>query len=134
MSQFIVVEHRVPTHGLERVVQRPLPEVGDFVRDVAGHYFAEVRDCQLVTYAAGAGEPLVDDVCDAMTAGARIEDTEFMRFLSLLVGAGVGFVCWHGADYSTLPLVHTWAAVVEEVRKQARLQPADLWLAFTASK
>ena len=78
----------------------------------------------------GSTEPLIDEVCDAQIAGNSIEETTFLRVLKTLVDQEVRFVIWHGSDHSEIPVTRTWVRIVEAVREQITMQPADLYLYF----
>jgi len=130
MSQFMLVEREMDTRGLSAVLLSPIDADDDLLRKVGVDYFGDWRGCRSVTDVAGSAESLVDDVCDAQLDGDPIEETTFVRLLRLLVESGVRFVIWHGSDYSNLPAAHTWSRVVEMVRSQAQIQPADLYLYF----
>lgn len=130
MSQFMLVEREVDTRSLSAVAISPIDVSDEFVRAVATEHFGDWRECRLVTDASGGGESLIDDVCDAQLDGAAIEDTTFVRFLKAVVESGVRFVIWHGSDYRSLPTTHSWSEVLEVLRSQTRLQPADVFLSF----
>jgi len=72
----------------------------------------------------------MDDVCDAQLGGTAIEETTFGRYLNAVVESRVRFVIWHGGDYSNLPTARSWIDVLELLRSQTRLQPADVYLRF----
>jgi hypothetical protein len=130
MSQFILIERAMATHGLFPVLLSSIDVDDNFLREVAMGYFGAWRDCRLVTDFSGSAESLIDDVCDAQLGGGAIEETVLVKFFKTLVESGVGFVVWHGGDCSNLPAAHYWSEVLERLRSQARLQPADVYLRF----
>jgi hypothetical protein len=130
VTPFILVERGIDTRGRSSVMLSAVEVDDDFLRNVAAHYFGEWRWCRLVTDVAGSGESPVDDVSDAQRGGTAIEETAFVRLLQVLTESGVGFVIWHGSDYSNLPVVHSWSDVLESLRSQTRSQPADVYLRF----
>jgi len=130
MSQFMLVEREVDTRSLSAVAMSPIELSDDFLREVATEHFGDWRGCRLVTDASGGGESLIDDVCDAQMAGAAIESTTLVRFLEAMVDSGVRFVLWHGREYRSLPVAHSWSDVLEALKNQTRLQPADVYLSF----
>jgi hypothetical protein len=130
MSQFMLVEREVDTRSLLAVAMSPIDVGDEFVREVATEHFGDWRECRLVTDASGGGESLIDDLSDAQMGGAAIEDTKCVRFLKEVVESGVRFVIWHGSDYRSLPTAHSWSDVLEVLRSQTRLQPADVYLSF----
>ncbi len=134
MSQFILIECEVcaPSHGA--IMLTRIATNDDLLRKVAADYFAEWRECRLVTDLQGRGEPLLDDLCTAQQGGFPIEETTFVRFLWGLFDSGVGFVIWQGADSADLPTVHSWSDALGLLRAQTRLQPADVYLRFVPPK
>jgi hypothetical protein len=130
MSQFMLVEREVDMRRFSAVVMSPIDVDDEFVREVATEHFGDWRECRMVTDASGGGESLIDDVCDAQLGGTVMEETTFVRFLKMVVESGVRFVIWHGSDYRDLPTAHTWSDVLQVLRDQTRIQPADVSLNF----
>lgn len=130
MSQFILIEREVRAPSPLAIKLTRIGTNDDLLRKVAADYFAEWRECRLVTNLQGRAEPLVDDLCTAQEHGAPIEETTFVRFLRGLFDSGVGFVIWQGADSADLPTVHSWSDALGQLRARTRLQPADVYLRF----
>lgn len=130
MSQFMLIERGVDTSGLPAVILRPIDSGEDFLVAAAMHHFGDSRECRLVTDAAGSGESLIDDLCDVQRDGNTIEETTFVQFLKAAVASGVQFVIWHGGDYRDLPTAHSWSDILDLLRNQTRVQPADVYLRF----
>lgn len=130
MTQFMLIERRIESREMSGMLLSSIDNDDELLIEVALEYFGRWRECRLVTDAAGSAESLVDDVCDAQSDGHSIEKTAFVRMLRVLVESGVRFVIWHGSDYLSLPIVRTWNEVLETVRSQTQVQPADLYLCY----
>ncbi|HWB80080.1 MAG TPA: hypothetical protein VG755_34180 [Nannocystaceae bacterium] len=105
-------------------------EPDGYLAKVAKHHFGHARAFSIVATGDNRTEPLVDDVWEAMSRGQDIEETRFCRLVATLVAERIAFACWASDDYEDLPSIGTWNELVEQLKIQARTQPAEVYVRF----
>jgi hypothetical protein len=130
MTQFVMVSD---TAGLRLPAEarvRPLTPQDALLEAVAREHFGSSEGCGMLVDASGASESLVDAAWEAQLHGRDVADTALARVAAQLIQRGVGFVCWHADDSHRLPVVDSWDGFLAELRRQTKVQPADLWVRF----
>jgi len=130
MSQFIMVRTSSKVPVPEGSYFQKIDKSDSLFGTVSAAYGFAPDACRLVVDNHGCAEPLIDDLHDALRRGQPIIDTSFGRFAYELFRSGVEFICWCATDFRELLVVHSWEEFLEQIKIQAALQPADVFLYF----
>lgn len=130
MTQIVMIGNHLSSQLASGIVLTPVKNDDTQLLAIARDLFCDANEFFLVAGNDGRSEPLIDDVWEAQRDGRRIEDILFVKLTHQLIGLGIEFACWIGADYRNLPVVSTWERFRAELLVQTKDQPADLYVHY----
>ena len=133
MTQFMICRQRPQVAIPEGVVVRAIVDADDPAKQVAEHYFDTGVAPQVVVDGSGSAAPLVDTVWEKLSELGELSDCPLVQLFAILMREKIGFVLWCSCDFEELPLVRNWDELMAELRKQAAMQPADVYLRYHPS-
>lgn len=130
MSQFLICSRRPDGPLPAGIVVRSISGADAPAAEVAERYFHGKAEPQVVHDESGSAAPLVDAVWELQAEMRDVADCALVHFLALLVKEKIDFVFWCSCDFDELPMARTWDELMTELRAQASMQPADVYLRY----
>ncbi len=133
MTQFMICSRRPEGRTPEGVVIRSIADSDSPAVEVAKHYFPTEGAPQIVLDKSGSAAPLVDAIWERLSEARDFVDCPLVQFLGNLMRVKIAFVLWCSDDFDELPRVRTVDELLAAFRKQASMQPADVFLWYSAA-